>query len=59
MNLDSPVFTIKDLADYLRICPSTVYRLLKGHKLPHFKIGSDHRFLKSEIDKWMKDATAR
>ena len=48
----SPVLTVKDLAHYLRVHPSTVYRLLKDGQLPAFKVGSDWRFNLEEIDRW-------
>lgn len=47
------VMTVRELADYLRCHSSTIYRLIKQHELPHFKVGSDHRFRRDQIDKWM------
>ena len=46
------VLKVKDLSNYLRIHPSTVYRLLKTGQLPAFRIGSDWRFNVEEIDRW-------
>ena len=46
------VFTVGELADYLRVDPSTIYRLLKRHELPAFKVGRDWRFTMEEIDRW-------
>lgn len=54
--MDSPVMTIEDLSEYLRIHRSTCYRLCKGGKIPHFKIGSDYRFNRESIDAWMVSA---
>ena len=48
----APVFTVKDLAHYLKVHPSTLYRLLKAGQLPAFKVGSDWRFNVEEIDRW-------
>jgi excisionase family DNA binding protein len=48
----SPVLTVRDLSDYLRVHPSTVYRLLKTGQLPAFKVGSDWRFSVEAIDRW-------
>jgi len=45
------------LARYLRCHPSTIYRLLKRGQIPAFKIGSDWRFQKSVIDRWLKRST--
>ena len=46
------IMTVEELSDYLRVHPSTVYRLLKHRRIPGFKIGSDWRFDKAAIDKW-------
>ncbi len=46
------VLTVRDLSDYLRIHPSTIYRLLKKGQLPGFKVGSDWRFNIEAIDRW-------
>jgi excisionase family DNA binding protein len=60
MNHPMPaVLTVKEVADYLRISPSTVYRMLRARKLPVFKIGTDWRFNKDAIDKWMQDAAVK
>ncbi len=46
------VLTVTELAEYLKVHRSTIYRLLKAHKLPSFKIGSDYRFNREQIDEW-------
>jgi excisionase family DNA binding protein len=49
------IFTTWMLAEYLRCHTSTIYRMLKEHRLPAFRVGSDWRFSKSAIDKWLKE----
>lgn len=49
---EAKVITIGELAEYLRVHRSTLYRLLKKGQLPGFKIGSDWRFNVEAIDKW-------
>ncbi|MGO9606873.1 MAG: helix-turn-helix domain-containing protein [Candidatus Binataceae bacterium] len=46
------VLTVTELADYLRVHRSTIYRLLRERKLPAFKMGSDWRFNREQIDEW-------
>jgi excisionase family DNA binding protein len=46
------VMTVKDLSEYLRVHPSTVYKLLRRGELPAFRIGSDWRFNTEVIDRW-------
>jgi len=52
MRPEAKVLTVGELAEYLRIHRSTVYRLLKRRQLPSFKIGSDWRFNVEAIDEW-------
>jgi excisionase family DNA binding protein len=49
------VFTVKEIADYLRIHPTTVYRLLKARKIPAFRVGSDWRFNLESINRWVEE----
>jgi excisionase family DNA binding protein len=46
------VLTVRELSEYLRVHPSTIYRLLKNGQLPGFKVGSDWRFDVETIDRW-------
>ena len=52
MRSEAKVLTIGELAEYLRVHRSTLYRLLKRRQLPGFKIGSDWRFNVEAIDEW-------
>jgi len=47
------ILTVEDIAYYLRIHRSTVYRLIKKRALPAWKIGADWRSDKKSIDAWM------
>jgi excisionase family DNA binding protein len=48
----SPVMTVKEVAAHFRVHPCTLYRLLKRQGLPYFKIGSDYRFNREQIEAW-------
>jgi excisionase family DNA binding protein len=48
------VLTAGEVASYLRVSLSTIYRLLKCGDLPAFKIGSDWRFNRVHIEEWLK-----
>src|SRR2546430_849234 len=52
MRTEAKVITIGELAEYLRVHRSTLYRLLRKGQLPGFKIGSDWRFNVEAIDRW-------
>jgi len=51
----SEMMTVKEVAAYMRVHPSTIYRLIKKNRLPHFRVGSDHRFPKTAIDAWIEE----
>lgn len=53
---DSPdeVLTIEDLATYLKIAKSTLYKLVREGKIPCQKIGRHWRFRKPAIDLWLE-----
>jgi excisionase family DNA binding protein len=48
----APVLTVPEVADYLRVHPSTIYRLLRRGELPAFKVGSEWRFNAESLDHW-------
>lgn len=48
------VLTALELAKYLRIHPTTVYKLAKRGELPAFKVGGDWRFNRTSIEKWLE-----
>ena len=50
------ILTLENVAQYLRVHPSTIYRLLKKKQLPAFKVGRDWRFNLESIDRWRNDA---
>jgi excisionase family DNA binding protein len=50
------VLTLTEVAEYLRVHPSTIYRLLRRKELPAFKVGSDWRFNLTSIDHWRSAA---
>ena len=47
------IMTIEELAEYLKISRSTLYKLLQDGKLPGQKIGKRWRFHKDAIDAWV------
>lgn len=50
--LENRVLTVQEVSNYLRVHPSTIYRMLKKNQLPAFRVGSDWRFTVEAIDKW-------
>jgi excisionase family DNA binding protein len=54
---DHDILTINDLCDLLHVHQSTVYRLIKKGKIPSFRIGSDWRFRRDQIERWVAEGT--
>jgi excisionase family DNA binding protein len=50
--LERRLLTVREVAAYLRLHTSTIYRLLKTNQIPAFKVGSDWRFNLETIDAW-------
>ena len=57
--MESKVLTVDEVAAYMRISRSTVYRMVKQQKLPGFKVGSDWRFSADSIKQWMHEQESR
>ena len=51
----SDVLTIDELAAYLKISKSTLYKLVREGKIPSQKIGKHWRFRKGAIDQWLEE----
>lgn len=49
----SDVLTIDDLADYLKISKSTLYKLAQEGALPGQKVGRHWRFHRDALKQWL------
>lgn len=49
------IMTIKQVAEYLKVSPRTIYKLVKEGTIPTFKIMNMWRFEQSQIDQWIRD----
>ena len=49
------VMTIDDLAKYLKVSKSTLYKLSQDGKVPGQKVGRHWRFHLDTIDKWLAE----
>lgn len=52
----SYVMTIDELAEYLKLSNSTLYKLAQEGKVPGQKVGKHWRFHRDAIDDWLKTA---
>lgn len=54
-NDDPAIWTVHDVAEYLRMSEAKVYRLAKEQKLPVVRIGKTWRFRKQLLDQWLDE----
>lgn len=52
------VLTIDELASYLKIAKSTLYKLSQEGKVPGQKVGRHWRFHRQAIDEWLRCGSA-
>ncbi len=54
---EGEILTVSDVARFLRVPKSTVYKLARLGELPASKIGKHWRFLRRDIHEWMHSRT--
>lgn len=52
------VLTIEELAAYLKISKSSLYKLAQKGEVPGQKVGKHWRFRRDIIDQWMAESTS-
>jgi excisionase family DNA binding protein len=57
--IEPALMTVSEVAEYLRVTPPTVYRLLRKNKLPGFRIGSDYRINRETLERWLAEQELR
>jgi len=45
--------TLEQIAEYLQMSSSSIYKMAQGGKIPAFKVGRQWRFKKEIIDEWI------
>ena len=55
-NDSHPLWTVDDVAQYLRLEPDTVRALARDGKLPAIKLGRVWRFRQDEINLWVQQS---
>jgi excisionase family DNA binding protein len=51
--MSQEVMTIAELATYLDLAESTIYKKVQTHEIPFTKLGNLLRFTKTSIDAWL------
>jgi len=55
MTESKKILTVKDVADYLDVHPMTIYKYVKGGKIPAFKVGASWRIRNDSMQKWISE----
>ncbi len=55
MKVNDQVFTVDELAAYLKVSKSTLYKLLAEGKVSGQKVGRHWRFSKAAVDRWLEE----
>ncbi len=50
---EGEIFTLEEVAAYLKAGKRTVYRLAQEGNIPAFKLGGSWRFRRTELDRWI------
>ena len=51
------IYTVPEVARYLKMSPSKVYNLVQTNEIPHLKIGRNVRIKQSDLDRWLDEQT--
>jgi len=54
---NSELMTLVETCQYLKITPRTLYRYLQTRRLPAFKLGKEWRFVRTDLEQWIRDQT--
>ena len=52
--MDKEILTTQEAFKYLRVTRMTIYKLVKNGRIKGAKVGRDYRFLKSELDNFLR-----
>jgi excisionase family DNA binding protein len=52
-----PLLTVAETCRYLQVTPRTLYRYIKDQHMPAFKLGKEWRFVRSDLDRWLRQRT--
>ena len=53
LNMDKWL-TLEQIAEYLQMSTSSIYKMAQAGKIPAYKVGRQWRFKIEEIDKWVE-----
>jgi excisionase family DNA binding protein len=51
------LLTVREVALFLQVHPTTIYHLLKTKDIPSFRVGNAWRFRLEAVETWMKESS--
>lgn len=51
------LMTATETCRYLKITQRTLYRYLRSRQIPAFKLGKEWRFVRSDLEQWIRQRT--
>lgn len=51
----SELMTARETCRFLKIPQHTLYRYLRNRHIPAFKLGNEWRFVRSDLEQWIRD----
>lgn len=55
--MSKEIMTVEEVAAYLNLAPTTIYKKVEAREIPYAKIGNLLRFPKDAIDRWIAQNT--
>ncbi len=52
------ILTVAETCRFLKVAPRTLYRYLQESRVPAFKLGKEWRFVRSDLDRWIRQSVA-
>ncbi|MFC1879105.1 helix-turn-helix domain-containing protein [Chloroflexota bacterium] len=57
MENQSEVLTVAEVAEYLKLSKSKVYRMIQIGQMPHIRIGKNVRLTSKQLEAWLEQNT--
>ena len=54
-NVNNELLTVAETCRYLKVTPRTLYRYIQSRRLPGFKLGKEWRFVRTDLETWLRD----
>jgi excisionase family DNA binding protein len=59
-DIKNELWTVDDTCRYLKVTTlRTLYRYIQQHRLPAFKLGKEWRFVRSDLEQWVRQRADR